>query len=205
MHSTSSQTPAWFLARPLRQPIVGHRKSVVACVTPAPLNLPAICCRCGNPTDKTRSVRVVESAAGQAALTGVALVTGHFGHIIAGVHLLTQQKISVPGCPACWGLHRMGMAAGLAIIAIAAGVFIGFASLDHDVKLRMPVWITFAVVVGGFILVVIGGIVSALFSWQATSVLVYRARESGLYYEFWSPVYQEYLKTGAKHARRESA
>jgi len=138
-------------------------------------------------------------------LTGAELVTGQFGHIIAGVHLLTQQKIAVPGCSACWGLHRRGMAAGLAIIVIAAGMFIGFASLDHDVKLRMPVWVTFAVVVGALVLVVIGGIVSALFSWQATSVLVYRAREGGLYYEFWSPAYQAYLKTGAENEKRESA
>jgi len=205
MHSTSSPTPAWFWARPLRQPIVGHKKSVLGCVTHTPLKLPAICCRCGNPTNKTRTVRVVDSSAGQAALTGAELVAGHFGHIVAGIHLLTQQKISVPGCPACWTLHRRGMAAGLAIIAIAAGFFIGFASLDHDVKLRMPVWVTFAIVVGALILVVIGGIVSALFTWHATSVLVYRTRENGLYYEFWSPVYQEYLKTGAKDEKRESA
>ena len=205
MHSTSSQTPTWLRARPLRQPIVGHRKSVLSCVTPTPLNLPAVCCRCGKPTDKTRTVRVVESPVGQVALTGAELVAGHFGHIVAGIHLLTQQKISVPGCPGCWSWHRRGMAAGLAIIAIAAGLFIGFASLDRDVKLRMPVWVTFAVVVGALILVLIGGIVSALFTWHATSVLVYRAREGGLYYEFWSPDYQEYLKVGANDEKRESA
>ncbi len=118
---------------------------------------------------------------------------------------MTQQKISVPSCPDCWTLHRRGMAVGLGIIAIAAGVFVGFASLDHEVKLRMPVWVTFAVVVGSLMLVLIGGAVSALFSWRATSVLVYRAPKNGLYYEFWSPSYQEYLKTGAKDAKRESA
>ena len=82
---------------------------------------------------------------------------------------------------------------------------------EHAVSLyfanvsRMPVWVTFAVVVGGLILVVIGGIVSALFTWNATSVLVYRTRENSLYYEFWSSDYQEYLKVGAKDEKRESA
>src|SRR5262245_15063241 len=94
------QNPMWFRARPLRQPFVGRKESVLACVTPAPLNLPPICCRCGKPTNKSRTVRVVESSKGEALLMGAELVTGHFGHIIAGVRLLTQQKISAPTCSA---------------------------------------------------------------------------------------------------------
>ena len=203
MHSTNIQPLSWFTASPLRQPIIGHKKVVLACVTPTPLNLPAVCCRCGKPTDKTRTVRVVDSPAERVALAGAEFLSG-IGPIVAGVHLLTQKKIPVPGCPACWGWHRTGMAVGLAIIAIAAGLFIGFASLGDDTKLRMPVWITFAVVVGGLFLVVIGGIVSALFTWNATSVLVYSTRENSLYYEFWSSDYQEYLKAGAKDEKRES-
>jgi len=85
------------------------------------------------------------------------------------------------------------MAAGLAMIVIAVGLFVGVATLDFDTRLRMSIWTGFAVMVGAFALVGIGATISALFTWNATSVLVYRAGEKGLYYEFWSRAYQEYL------------
>jgi hypothetical protein len=86
------------------------------------------------------------------------------------------------------------MIAGLTIILVAFGLLVGFASMDQDTKLRMPVWLTFAAVVVPLIMVAVGGTVSALFTARATSVLIYSTGENCLYYEFWSPKYQEYLK-----------
>jgi hypothetical protein len=88
------------------------------------------------------------------------------------------------------------MIAGLAIIGLAVGAFIGFVLMDHDSRLRMPVWVTFAAVVGTLMLAIIAWVVSDSFTWHATSVFVYRTREGGFYYEFWSADYQEYLKEG---------
>ena len=102
------KNPTWFMARPLRQPIIGRRESVLACVTPGPLNLPGVCCRCGAPTDQSRPVKVVETSKADAVVSGAAFLAGHLGHIIAGARLLTQQKVAVPNCAACWSLHRRG-------------------------------------------------------------------------------------------------
>jgi hypothetical protein len=55
------------------------------------------------------------------------------------------------------------------------------------------VWAALAAVIGSLILVVFGGAVSALFTWRAASVAVYRLGEDRLYYEFWSAQYQESL------------
>jgi hypothetical protein len=131
------------------------------------------------------------------------LAAGHVGHIVAGIHLLTRQKVSIPSCPKCWALHRWGWAAGMALIAMAIALFVGTASIDHDTKLRMPDWVDLAVIVGSFTLIIIGGAVSALFTWNATSVLIYSAREHGLYYEFWSGHYHDFLKTETKNGKRE--
>jgi hypothetical protein len=80
----------------------------------------------------------------------------------------------------------------------AFGIFAGLASMDQETKLRMSVWVTFAAVVGLLIMFAVGGTVSSLLTAKATSVLAYHTREGYLYYEFWSPKYQEYLKRAAK-------
>ena len=76
--------------------------------------------------------------------------------------------------------------------------------MGEDTKLRMPVWVTFAMVVGSLITVAVGGTISALLTARATSVLIYRTRENCLYYEFWSPNYQEYLKSGMGYETQQN-
>jgi hypothetical protein len=200
----TTKHPVWLWARPLRQPVVGRRDFILACVSPGILDLPGSCCRCTKPTEKSRPVTVVETSGGGAVLAGAEFLTGHLGHIVAGVRLLAAQKIAVPTCPACWSLHRRGVFVGLAIILTGFATFVAFSMLDETTKLRMPVWVTFAAVVGTFIVVIIGGTVSALLTARATSLLIYRTRENQLYYEFWSPQCQEYLKSGAAPANRPS-
>jgi len=142
------RNPSWSWVAPLRQPIVGRSKMVLACLTPGPLTLPDVCCHCGQPTEKSRPVRVVESNKGEGIMQGAQMLAGHVGSIVAGVRVLTQPKIMVPSCSACWSIHRRGIIAGLTIILVAFGLLVGFASMSQDTKLRMPVWLTFAAVVG---------------------------------------------------------
>lgn len=66
--------------------------------------------------------------------------------------------------------------------------------MDQPAALRVPVSETFAVVVGGIALVLVGCVVSEWFAWKSLGVLVYRYSDGLLYYEFWSSKYHEYLK-----------
>ena len=204
MLTSNSQIPAWFWDRPLRQPVIGRRKSVLACVTLAPLDLPANCCRCGKPTGESRAVRVIECSKGEAGFALAEIFGGHAGHIARVVRFLTRQKIVVPNCPACWTLRRWGMAAGFVLIAFAVAAFIGLATMDHDAKLRTPDWIICAIVAGALLLGFLGGGMAALFRWRAIAVLVYHnTRKNSLYYEFWSPDYQKYLEKTVKDGSRK--
>ena len=187
----------WFWASPARQPIVGRKPLVLMCRTQQPLNLPRVCCRCGRPDGSYRKLRVVELTKRQAVLGVAESLTGHAGHVVAAVRLLAEQRVPIPCCSFCRALHYWGMLAGVGIILLAVAVFVGFASVDRAPKLRMPVWQDFVVVVGGLVLVIIGGVVSAWCTWKSLGVLVYRFADGLLYYEFWSPKYYEYLKVKA--------
>jgi hypothetical protein len=189
----------WFWAPPARQPIIGRKATVLMCRTRQPLNLPQVCCSCGRSKGKYRKLRVVELTKREAALGVAEALTGHAGHVVAAVRMLTEQKVQIPCCSMCRSLHRWGMVAGIMIILLAVAVFASFASLDQDTKLKMPVWQDFVVVVGAFVLVIIGGVVSAWFTWKSFGVLVYRFADGLLYYEFWSSKYHEYLKTRGPH------
>ncbi len=184
----------WFWARPTKQPIVGRKALVLMCRTQQPLNLVQVCCRCGRATGRYRKLRVVELTKHEAVLGVAESLTGPAGHIVAGIRLLTDQKVQIPCCSLCRSLHNWGMLAGIVFIMLAVAAFAGFASMDQATKLRMPVWQDFVIVVGGLVLVIIGGVVSAWFTWKSLGVLVYRFSDGLLHYEFWSPKYYEYLK-----------
>src|SRR5258708_1070000 len=137
MDRSTNEPVKWFWAPPLKQPIIKRRGLVRACVATAPLDLADVCCRCGKPKAKLRSLRVVEASKAGAVLKGAEMLGGP---MIAGIRLLTQTKVMVPCCSACNSLHRWGMVAGVGIILVGIGTFVGFASMDRDAKLRLPTW-----------------------------------------------------------------
>ncbi len=167
---------------------------VLMCRTRQPLNLPQVCCCCGRPNGRYRKLRVVELTKREAALGVAEALTGQAGHVVAAIRLLAEQRVEIPCCSLCRSLHYWGMFGGIMIILLAVAVFASFASIDRATKMRMPVWQDFVVVVGGFVLVIIGGVVSAWSTWKSLGVLVYRFSDGLLYYEFWSSKYHEYLK-----------
>ena len=186
----------WVWAPPLRKPIIKGRPLVLGCITEGPLELGNVCCRCGKPSAKKHAVKVVETSKAQVIVHGATMLAGPIGHIVTGIQQLTQEKVKIPCCSSCRALHRWGLAAGIALFLLAAGIFAGLMSMDDAARLRMPTWVTFTIIVGCFVLVAVGCGVSALFDWRSLSVMIYRVPGGLMYYEFWSDRYYDFLKVG---------
>jgi hypothetical protein len=203
--SASSSTSAgdsirmqWVSTRPLRQPAIGKKPSVIACSASEPLTLPAFCCRCGLPTKDLRPVRTLEPKDTKTRL--LFLLMGHVGHLIAVMRRLALKKIKVPICSQCWALHRLGILFGLASIAIALTVFMGTFFLDPRTLNRLDFWLPSVLFLGCPLLIALGLGLSSLITWRATMVVIYRLRTDLLYYEFWSIEYESYLERARKSA-----
>src|ERR1051326_3004685 len=144
----------WVSTRPLRQPAIGRKPSVIACSASKPLTLPAFCCRCGQPTKDLRPVKTLEPKDTKTRL--LFLLMGHVGPLIASMRRLALKKIKVPICAQCWALHRLGILFGLASITIALTVFMGTFFLDPRTLNRLDFWLPSVLFLGCPLLIALG-------------------------------------------------
>lgn len=179
----------YFWAQPLESFLPRKRADVCACITRDQIPIPDYCCRCGSSHPCSYPLKVKRIADSDLANKLAGLFIGHVG---AGIEYLTRKKVGVPCCSSCLLLRRIGYTIASFFCLLGAAPIIALTTLDQTAKLQTTLTAESVAVLFLFFMPAIGVGIACWCSWRSLPVVIY-AFGGQLYFEFWSPAYQQLI------------